>query len=271
MVKVPLYSIDGKEIEQIELPEFFSSKINFYLIARAAIADQTKLYQPKGNYIYAGLQTSAKYRGRKGDYGSLKNRGQARLPREVLPKGNWGKVRRIPSAVKGRRAHPPKVEKKIIEKINKKEYTKALMSALAACTNSHLALKRGHKFKKDLTLPVVLESEEGIKKTSEAYNLFSAIGVGEDILRAKQKTKVVSGVRRRKGGKKTPKSLLVVVENISSPVAKASKNLPGVDVVESKDLRVVDLAPGTHPGRLLVITKKALETLSQKISKNLMG
>ncbi|MCX8163480.1 MAG: 50S ribosomal protein L4 [Candidatus Micrarchaeota archaeon] len=266
MKQVPIYSMDGKEIERISLPEIFSTKINLYLIARAAIADQTQLYQPKGNYIYAGLETSAKYRGRKEDYGSLKNRGQARLPREVLPDGGWGKVRRIPSSVKGRRAHPPKVEKKIVEKINKKEYAKALASALAACTNIDFVLKRGHKINKELVLPIILDSEDSPAKTSQALKLFEKLGLKDDILRAKQKTKKVSGIRLRKGGKKTPKSFLVVVENLDSNLAKASRNLPGVDVVDVKALKVLDLAPGTHPARLLVISKKALGALVQKFS-----
>ncbi|MFN3909978.1 MAG: 50S ribosomal protein L4 [Candidatus Anstonellaceae archaeon] len=265
MKEVPVFSADGKKKENIVLEEFFFTQINPYLIARAAIADQTKQYQPKGNYIYAGLETSAKYRGRKDDFGSLKNRGQAKLPREVLPKGGWGKVKRIPSAVKGRRAHPPKVEKKIIEKINKKEYKKALCSALSAITQLNFVLKRGHKIDQNLSLPIILEEEKTPLKTSDAFKLFQKIGIGEDIKRAKEKTKKRTGVRKRKGGKKTPKSFLLVVSDLSSPLAKASKNLPGVDVVNAQNLKVLDLAPGTHFGRLTVFSKQALEVLKERL------
>jgi large subunit ribosomal protein L4e len=260
-MKVPIFSSEGKAVGEISLPEFFSTPLNLYLIARAVISDQTHLFQPKGNYKYAGLETSAKYRGRKEDFGSLKNRGGAKLPREVFPKGTHGKVRRIPSSVKGRRAHPPKVEKKIVEKINKKEYKKALACALSACANLNLVLKRGHKINQNIKLPIILDSEDSPLKTSQAKKLFESLGLADDLARA-QKKKILSGIRKRRTkAKRYPKSVLVVVENENSPLARASRNLAGVDVISASKLKVSDLAPGTHPGRLCVFSKKALESL----------
>ena len=64
------------------------------------------------------------------------------LPHEKLPKGRYGRVRMIPFAVTGRRAHPPKVEKIIEEKINKKEYQKALFSAISATASSDVVKNR---------------------------------------------------------------------------------------------------------------------------------
>ena len=127
-----MYSLDGKAVKEVELPAAFSADVRMDLVSRAAISDQTKHYQPKGNDPRAGMETSARYRGRKEDFGSGKNKGTAIRPREVLPKGRLGKVKRIPSAVKGRRAHPPHVNKVIIEEMNRKEYAVALKSAIAA-------------------------------------------------------------------------------------------------------------------------------------------
>ena len=42
---------------------------------------------------------------------------------------------------------------------------------------------------------------------------------------------------------------------------KAARNLPGVDVVTSKDLCAEDLAPGGDLGRLTIWTKSAIEAL----------
>ena len=42
---------------------------------------------------------------------------------------------------------------------------------------------------------------------------------------------------------------------------KAARNLPGVDVVTSKDLCAEDLAPGGDLGRLTIWTKSAVEAL----------
>ena len=60
---------------------------------------------------------------------------------------------------------------------------------------------------------------------------------------------------------KTPKSVLLVVAN-KDGLAKAARNLPGVDVVAAKDLSAEDLAPGGDLGRLTVFTKAAVGALN---------
>ena len=60
---------------------------------------------------------------------------------------------------------------------------------------------------------------------------------------------------------KTPKSVLLVVAN-KDGLAKAARNLPGVDVVAAKDLSAEDLAPGGDMGRLTVFTAAAVEALN---------
>ena len=265
MAKAAVYSQDGKKVSDISLPKAFDEQIRADLIKRAAISDQTKEYQPKGTDVWAGVRTSAKYRGRKDDYGSLKNQGGAMLPREVQPKGRHGRVRRIPSAVKGRRAHPPKVEKVIVERINKKEYSKALNSAMAATASAESIAARGHKIDPKISYPIVLDdSADSISKTSDAKKLFEAIGISADMKRARS-TKKITGVGARKGGVKRPKSLLVVVSDVhKSKLAKSARNIAGFDVVDAASLRVIDLAPGAKPGRLTAYTKAALELISKR-------
>lgn len=264
MAKASVYSNNGTKVSDIALPAAFDSPVRADLIKRAAISDQTKEYQPKGNDVWAGMRTSAKYRGRKDDYGSLKNQGGAMLPREVQPKGRHGKVRMIPSSVKGRRAHPPKAEKVIVEQINKKEYAKALQSALAATACAQTIIARGHKVDSKISFPAVLDdSADSISKTSEARKLFEKIGFALDMERA-QATKKRSGVGARKAGVRRPKSVLIVVSDLQkSKLAKAARNLAGFDVVAASKLRVIDLAPGTKPGRLAAYTKSALEILAK--------
>ena len=60
---------------------------------------------------------------------------------------------------------------------------------------------------------------------------------------------------------KTPKSMLLVVKE-KAGLAKAVRNLPGVDVVAAKDLCAEDLAPGGALGRLTVFTASALEAMN---------
>ena len=256
-----MYSLDGKALREVQLPRQFDADVREDLIARAAIADQTKHYQPKGNDPRAGMETSARYRGRKEDFGSGKNKGTAIRPREVLPKGRLGKVKRIPSAVKGRRAHPPHVNKIIIEKINKKEYAAALVSAIAATAHKDSVVARGHKLSQSAKVPFVLDNSfEKVAKTAEAYKTLSAL-IGEDLARCESARPRV-GIRARKGGKVYPKSAIIAVSS-DAPILKAARNIAGVDVVKVSDLSVEKLAPGAKAGRLAIYTEAALAEIAK--------
>ncbi|MEM4272125.1 MAG: 50S ribosomal protein L4 [Candidatus Bilamarchaeaceae archaeon] len=258
-MKANVYSLDGSPAKQIELPKQFSEEVREEIIRRAVLSDESKEYQPKGAFPFAGIQTSAEYRGRKEAYGSLKNRGQAMLPREIRPKGLMGKVRRIPSSVKGRRAHPPKVEKVLVERMNKKEYRKALVSAIAATADISRIRARGHEYSG--AAPVVFEdSLEKLGKTKEVVNALWKI-VGADLEKAKKGRKARTGTRKRKSGTKTPKGALIVVAG--GKINLAARNIAGVDVVSVDKLRVKDLAPGTHAGRLTVYTEAALKKIAE--------
>ena len=55
------------------------------------------------------------------------------------------------------------------------------------------------------------------------------------------------------------------------PLSRAAGSIPGVDVVRAADLSVLDLAPGSEPGRLVVYTPGALGELEETISRSLAG
>ena len=261
-MKVDVYDIEGKSVGKIELPAVFEYEIRKDLIKRAVLSEESKELQPKGSYRWAGLETSAHYRGRKESFGSLKNRGQAMLPREFYGNGVWGRVRRIPSAVGGRRAHPPKPWKKLVEEINKKEWLKALKSAIAA-TADKVLVKERHKVKIDS--PIVVEDKfEELKKTKEVNKFLEKV-IEEDLKRAKEGKKRKTGVRRKRKSQivKYPKSALI----ITVKKMKAAENIPGIDSTTVDELKVKDLAPGAKPGRFLIITKSALKKLEEKIKE----
>ncbi|MBS3068890.1 50S ribosomal protein L4 [Candidatus Micrarchaeota archaeon] len=262
-MKTQIYSMDAKPLRELTLPAQFEQAVNEQLIYRAVLSDYSSQYQPKGSYVWAGMETSAKYKGRKEDFGSAKNHGIAMLPREVLAKGRFGKVRRIPSSVKGRRAHPPHVEKRLYEAVNKKEYAKALLCALSASAQKVLVQKRGHKFADTLSVPPVLERKcEELSKTKQIASLFSMLGMQEDLNRATRR-KVRTGLGgTRRGGVRTPCSVLLVAPK-GSKILKASRNICGVDAVSTQKLRCCLLAPGTHAGRLTVFTEGAIEEIAK--------
>ena len=188
------------------------------------------------------------------------NIGRARLPRVKLPKGRFGDVARIPQARGGRTAHPPLVEKKIVEKINKKERRKAIRSAIAATACKELAIKRGHKI--DAGIPIILDdSFEKISKTKEVLALFEKLFKKE--LNRTKEVKIKAGRGKTRGRKFKKKKGPLVVFLKECAAMKASKNITGVDVSLVKKLNADLLAPGGQPGRLTVFTESSLNELDK--------
>lgn len=221
------------------------------LIKKAVLSAQANRQQPYGAHMYAGLRTSAE--------GWGPGRGVSRVARLM----NSSKAARIPQAVKGREAHPPKPETDRTEKINDKERKKAIKSALAATGNIELVKKRGHQFSASLPL-VVADEFSALTKTKDVRSFLEAAKLWDDILRAKE-TRVRAGKGKLRGRRyKQPKSILIVTAE-DKGVVKAARNLAGVDVIDFDQLNAELLAPGTHAGRLTIYTESAISRLEEKM------
>ncbi|MBM3309468.1 MAG: 50S ribosomal protein L4 [Candidatus Altiarchaeales archaeon] len=258
-----VYSLDGKAEGKINLPTVFKTEYRPDLIQRAVVSQQANRRQTYGTDPYAGLRTSADYyANRKHTYRITINRGMSRLPREKPGGGGLGKVRRVPHSVKGRSAHGP-VNKDFSKKINKKEYEKALKSAIAATAVKEIVEQRGHKLGKIAELPIVIDDKlESLKKTKDVYDAIANLGLEDELERGAVKA-ITAGKGKARGRKyKKRKSILIVV-NEDKGLKKAAENIPGVDAATVRELDVELLAPGTHAGRLTLWTKAAVENVAK--------
>ncbi len=262
-MKLNVYSLKGKAKakEKLELPAVFQTEIRPDLIKRAVLAAQSTSYQPQGVDWYAGKRTSAESMGT--------GRGLARLPRvkgSRHPTASRGAI--VPMAVGGRSAHPP-VARKRVKKINTKERRKALASAIAATASKEMIEARGHVVEDIPQIPLVVSDDlEGLDTTRKAREAFIKLGLWGDVERATEK-KIRAGKGKMRGRKyKRKKSVLVVVGE-GKGISLSARNHPGVDVVSVNALGVEDLAPGTHPGRLTVYTKSAVEKLGERFSEGI--
>ena len=215
------------------------------LIKRACEALASKKRQPYGADPRAGLKHSADVSRRRRKYRGSYGKGISRVPRKVLSRSglqfHW-KGAQMPGTVGGRRAHPPKAEKKWTRKINKKENRKAINSAICAALDAETVKKRGHLIPKGY--PFALDKDfEKLTKTQALKQVLEEMGFADELAR----------------GRNGAKSLLVVTEN--EQLAKAARNLPGVDAASTKQLNAHLLAPGTHPGRATLFTKSSVEAL----------
>lgn len=249
MVKVNVYGLDGSTSEKIELPEVFNTPFRPDIIRKSFNVLSSNKRQPYGTYPLAGTRHATASVG--------KGRGMSRVPR--LSSGRRAAL--APCVVGGRRAHPPKAEKNWKEKINKKEKLLAKNSAIAATADIEIVTKRGHKFKDDITLPVIVNDKfENLKKTKDVIEALEKIGIYDDILRASNGKHIRAGKGKSRGRKyKTPKSILIV--SVKDDIQKSSRNLLGVEVVKPKNINVEHLAPGGDAGRLTIFTKSALKQI----------
>jgi len=264
---VKIYSLKGKVKGNIKLPDIFNTEYRPDLIKRAVVMLQANRRQRYGADPLAGMRTTAEYFGRRRDaYRQTINRGISRLPRIKPGGGGLGDVRRVPQAVGGRRAHPPKM-RDYSKKMNKKEYQLALKSAIAATKDIRIVKERGHIIDNIKEIPLVVEdSFQRLKKTNDVINVLYNLGLKEDLERAKEK-RIRAGRGKLRGRKyKRRKSILIVIHKDDG--IKNVKNIPGVDIVNLDELDVELLAPGTHPGRLTLWTKSALDNIENIICQN---
>ena len=265
-----VYEIDVEMGKKVSLPESFSSEIRSDLVKLAVASARANRRQAYGSNAPVG-----KRKPMSGMKHSVEWWGKGRGVSRIMRRTGQRRGAQSPHTLGGRRAHGPKVEKDWSRKLNRNERRLARNSALTATTDITMVSNRGHRFAEEISsLPIILGdySENGKKMDIEEFNLsggtrkvsaiFEALGLGDDLRRASKGRKIRAGKATMRGRvHKTPKSVLLVVAN-KDGLAKAARNLPGVDVVAARDLSAEDLAPGGDLGRLTVFTKAAVGALN---------
>lgn len=264
-MKIPVYNIKGETKGELNIVKAFSQTVRVDIIKKAVLAEQSKERQTYGTDPFAGQRTSAHYHGRRGIKHSMMNREMARMKRIHGSGFMHMRARFVPQAVKGRKAHPPKVDKIWVLKINKKEKLKALFSAISASADKKMISARGHLIDKVKHIPLVLEDKfSELKKAKEVIELFEKLGLDAEMERVSEK-KIRAGRGTTRGRKYIRKKGPIIIINEDKGILKAANNLLGFDVMTVKDLTVESIAPGTVPGRFSVWTKSALEEVEKMV------
>jgi large subunit ribosomal protein L4e len=264
-MKLAILDSKNKEIKKRELPKQFSEPLRTDLIKKAVLAIESNSRQPYGSDPRAGMKVSAKLSRRRKRYRGGYGTGISRVPRKILSRRgtrmNWMSAQ-APGTFKGRRAHPPKVEKDWTKSINTKERRKAIRSALSATVVRELVEGRGHLLPKNY--PFIIDSSaESVAKTKDAMALFEALGLGDELARVSERT-IRAGRATMRGRKyKQSKGPLVAVSK-ACPLMDAAKNIPGIEVVSVDRLNAILLAPGIKAGRLTIFTEGAIDRLEKE-------
>lgn len=261
-VMINVYDLSGRVVEKIQLPNIFSFPVRTDVIQKVFLIVRSNMRQPYGADPMAGKRSSAHYHGRREKRYTMMNRELSRIPRIHGQVGYlmW-RARVAPHAVKGRKAHPPKAEKKFTRKMNKNENRIAIISAIAASARPEFLALRGHSSKES---PIVLTDEfETLEKTKDVVKVLKHIGLEKELKRTKKK-KVRAGKGKMRGRRYRKKKGPLIVVTKPEKIIRAARNIPGVDVSAVDNLNIDLLAPGGQPGRLLIITKSGLIKLEQK-------
>ncbi len=248
-MRATVRDLDGEATGETELPAAFETPARPDLVRRAVLAAQANRKQAYGTDPNAGLRTPAESPG--------SGRGMAHVPREN------GQARRVPQAVKGRRAHPPKAEADRSKSVNDKERKLATRAAVAATADPEAVRARGHDFDEDVELPLVVsDSFEELVKTREVVDVLEALGVHADVERADEGRSIKAGRGKTRGRKyRTPRSVLFVTGDEPS---RAARNLAGADVTTGREVDAEALAPGGVPGRLTLYTEHGLSEVAER-------
>jgi large subunit ribosomal protein L4e len=255
--QVKVLDLEGKETEMLELPSVFRVPVREDVINKAYVALDSRRRQPQGRDPLAGERTTAETNN------PPTGRGISRIPRVKGERySKSGMAGGVASTVHGRLPHPPRSEKVIQKGINSKERLLALASAIAATGKPEFVSKRGHRCTSDL--PIVVSNDvEKITKVRDLKKLLSQLGLGPEMERVRARNRKRAAPNGHSGARIGP---LFVVSNGSS-LKTATRSVEGVSVVKSSDLSILDLAPGSSPGRLTIWSKDSLGALT----KNVLG
>jgi len=263
-MNIPTFTINGTKEDDVELPLVFSTSFRKDLIHKSFTNLNSHKFQPQGRHPTAGMDVVA----RSNDPPT--GQGRSRIAKmRGGGGGRQGEAGGVASVKGGRQAHPPKVQKVIFKKLNKKENKLALCSAIAATQSKEIIESRGHKVEKLKTFPIIVSDDvESVTKTKEVIKILNSLNLMQDVDRLKSRKARTGKSSLRGRSRKIGKSVLFVVSN-SKKLSNACGAIPGVEAKSAKDLSVLDLAPGGSPIRLVVYSKGGLKDIEKIKSPHL--
>lgn len=261
--RVPVFGIRGRKTKKtVPLPRAFKAPHRPDLVRKAVIFLQSKGFQPKGASKTSGHKYSVESWG--AGFGVAR---VSRVKGEGTRKARSGGF--IPFAVGGRPTHPPKPEKVLVKNLNRKERRLALLSAIAMTGDLDVVRGRGHAAPDRLALPVaVTDSVRRLDRTSKVKDLLVSLGLGKELERCQVKT-MRPGVGKMRGRKYKRRVGPLIVVDEDEGIGKAASNIPGVEATSLRKLNAEHLAPGGHPGRLVLWSASALRQIDDRFLRGL--
>jgi len=156
-------------------------------------------------------------------------------------------------------------------KTNVTQKRHAMAAAIAATGVPALVMARGHNIDDVPELPLVVSNGANkIEKTKEVVSLLTGLGCGADLAKVKDSKKIRAGRGKARNRRYVMRKGPLFVHNMTkdedsegSSIAKAARNIPGVEVCHVDRLNLLQLAPGGAIGRMVVYTEGAVKRLGE--------
>lgn len=254
---VQVQSIDGTPAGQTNLPAVFSAPIRPDVVNTIHTHLSKNKRQAYAVSRKAGHQTSAE------SWGT--GRAVSRIPR--VPGGGTHRAGQGAFGNMCRGGHmfaPTKTWRRWHRKVAIGQKRYAVASALAASAVPSLVLARGHRIEQVPEVPLVIaDGAESITKTSKALEVLKAVGAIADVEKAKASRSIRGGKGKLRNRRYIQRKGPLIVYNNDEGLAKAFRNLPGVETSSVDSLNLLQLAPGGHVGRFIIWTQSAFEKLDK--------
>lgn len=259
-MKTKLYDSKGKEKGSLDMPKCFNIVPRNDVLLKVFEAQKTSMMQAYGAKPGAGAQYSASgiLRHKRHAWKTTYGKGISRVPRKIMSRNgasfNWVGAT-VSSARGGRSPHAPKSEKNLFKKINKKELNLAFCSALSG-TFDEKSLEK--KYGSKIPTGFVFDASVMETKTKDFFEILKKL-YGDSFNKVLKNKSVRAGKGKSRGRKyKSNAGLLFVI-------GKDEKmNRKGISVVNSNELKILDLAPNGVSGRLVCYSENAIKELGER-------
>lgn len=256
--EAPVRDLEGNSVEKIDLPPMFSAPLRLDLVRRVYVHVLTARFQPKGASKFSGHKYSVEGWG--AGYGMARI---SRIRGRGTAKSMGGGF--VPTSVGGRPTHPPKSERVLLKKVNRKEKLLALASAIAYTAYRESVTRRGHRIPSEVSFPIIVKDElEAVSSSKILYRTLRWLGLEGELERCSRKT-IRAGKGKLRGRRYKKAKGPLIIYSTDNGLVRAASNIPGVETVSARELGVLHLAPGAMPGRLVVWTKTALAAVDQRM------
>lgn len=249
-------NVAGEVKDSVPLPDVFQAPVRLDIVRFVHDNLERNTRQPYAVSEEAGHQHSAE------SWGTGK--AVARIPRvsgsgtSAAAQGAFGNMCR-----KGRMFAPTKTWRRWHRRVNLKQKRHAVASAIAASAVPALVMARGHRIDEVNEIPLVLENLERTERTKDLIAILARYGAGADLERVEKSKALRSGKGKNRNRKYTlRKGPLIIYEELNSPITRAYRNIPGVDLVNVHSLNLLHLAPGGTLGRFVIWSSAAFKALN---------